>query len=332
MVVWGSRWLLHNILIFFVTPLRAGTVQNLDSTKGGIEAPKFPSCCKRSKPFLILSENRSGIGCVWKWEYHGIPAACHGFRSGMSRGRCLLFVFFAVRCFNHQNTSHWWSVQHGCFRVSSRFLVGTRMMQSFAVQQIRETYRVRTDDGFPLKKWSDMRVSKNRGVSPQIIHLFIGFSIIFTIHFHAPSIFRYPYFWKQPYNGNPQRTMHSQSRILSILRFSDSPRWFWLDGSLDLSWIFLVGFFRDWPYMIWLVATQIFFIFTPWGNDPIWRAYFSNGLKPPTSDHWIRLILLTWSGLWINNATWNSTGRRYRLTKQAIGYGLLYPIVETRIL
>ena len=21
----------------------------------------------------------------------------------------------------------------------------------------------------------------------------------------------------------------------------------------------------------------------PWGNDPIWRAYFSNGLKPPTS-------------------------------------------------
>ena len=30
---------------------------------------------------------------------------------------------------------------------------------------------------------------------------------------------------------------------------------------------------------------QIFFIFTPtWGNDPIWRAYFSNGLvQPPTS-------------------------------------------------
>ena len=25
------------------------------------------------------------------------------------------------------------------------------------------------------------------------------------------------------------------------------------------------------------------FCFTPtWGNDPIWRAYFSNGLKPPT--------------------------------------------------
>ena len=28
---------------------------------------------------------------------------------------------------------------------------------------------------------------------------------------------------------------------------------------------------------------QIFFIISPtWGNDPIWRAYFSNGLKPPT--------------------------------------------------
>ena len=37
--------------------------------------------------------------------------------------------------------------------------------------------------------------------------------------------------------------------------------------------------------LIWLVATQLFFIFTPtWGNDPIWLAYFSNGLvQPPTS-------------------------------------------------
>ena len=29
--------------------------------------------------------------------------------------------------------------------------------------------------------------------TPQIIHLFIGFSIIFTIHF-----WKYPYFWKHP--------------------------------------------------------------------------------------------------------------------------------------
>jgi len=31
------------------------------------------------------------------------------------------------------------------------------------------------------------------------------------------------------------------------------------------------------------VAFKYFFIFTPtWGNDPSWRAYFSDGLKPPT--------------------------------------------------
>ena len=30
---------------------------------------------------------------------------------------------------------------------------------------------------------------------------------------------------------------------------------------------------------------QTFFIFTPtWGNDPIWRSYFSNVLEPPTSN------------------------------------------------
>ena len=33
---------------------------------------------------------------------------------------------------------------------------------------------------------SYMGVSKNRGIYPQIIHLFIGFSIIFTIHFGVP--------------------------------------------------------------------------------------------------------------------------------------------------
>ena len=29
--------------------------------------------------------------------------------------------------------------------------------------------------------------------------------------------------------------------------------------------------------------SKIFYVHPePWGNDPIWRAYFSNGLKPPT--------------------------------------------------
>ena len=39
---------------------------------------------------------------------------------------------------------------------------------------------------------------------------------------------------------------------------------------------------------------QIFFIFTPTrGRFPFWRAYFSNGLKPPTSynDHFVALLL-----------------------------------------
>ena len=33
--------------------------------------------------------------------------------------------------------------------------------------------------------------------------------------------------------------------------------------------------FSETPVEIWVVVTQIFFY--------IWRAYFSNGLKPPTS-------------------------------------------------
>ncbi len=48
---------------------------------------------------------------------------------------------------------------------------------------------------------------------------------------------------------------------------------------------------------------QMFFIFTPTsGNDPIWRAYFSNRLKPPT-----RYLLYTWtrnlSGAFLQNGT-----------------------------
>ena len=39
---------------------------------------------------------------------------------------------------------------------------------------------------------------------------------------------------------------------------------------------------KEWPRW-WF---QTFFIFIPiWGNDPIWRAYFSNGLKPPPRWH-----------------------------------------------
>ncbi len=34
----------------------------------------------------------------------------------------------------------------------------------------------------------------------------------------------------------------------------------------------------------WFLGFQTIFMFTPtWGNDPIWQAYFSNGLKLPTT-------------------------------------------------
>ena len=40
---------------------------------------------------------------------------------------------------------------------------------------------------------------------------------------------------------------------------------------------------------------QILFIFTStWGNDPIWRAYFSEGLKPPTSNAMRSIIQTSW--------------------------------------
>ena len=36
--------------------------------------------------------------------------------------------------------------------------------------------------------------------------------------------------------------------------------------------------------MVGITRSKVIFIFTPtWGRFPVWRAYFSNGLKPPTS-------------------------------------------------
>ena len=62
--------------------------------------------------------------------------------------------------------------------------------------------------------------------------------------------------------------------------FSDFSITFWSPsrGCLTDFWMFLSGLTRWW--------FQIFFIVTPtWGNDPIWAAYFSNGLvQPSTSD------------------------------------------------
>ena len=50
---------------------------------------------------------------------------------------------------------------------------------------------------------------------------------------------------------------------------------------------------------IWLVVSNIFYFHPdPWGYDPIWRAYFSDGLKPPTSYSnlfpWFDVFLFPW--------------------------------------
>jgi len=77
----------------------------------------------------------------------------------------------------------------------------------------------------------------------------------------------------------------SECSTLDVLESSRAPhqtRW-----SLTLSWI---HFKHRSPHVASYLKTykwwfQICFIFIPtWGNDPIWRAYFSNGLKPPTSN------------------------------------------------
>ena len=57
--------------------------------------------------------------------------------------------------------------------------------------------------------------------------------------------------------------------------------------STPWQFFFFVSFFLEWCENRDLFTTgwwfQIFFIFTPiWGRFPIWRAYFSDGLKPPT--------------------------------------------------
>ena len=57
----------------------------------------------------------------------------------------------------------------------------------------------------------------------------------------------------------------------------------WVGGTLDIS--------RDMTLVAnthsWVLVSNIFYFHPePWGDDPIWRAYFSNGLIPPTS-FWI---------------------------------------------
>ena len=50
------------------------------------------------------------------------------------------------------------------------------------------------------------------------------------------------------------------------------------------------------PFNVWWWVSKKEYVHPdPWGNDPIWRAYFSNGLvQPPTSQSLIRLFLTFW--------------------------------------
>ena len=47
---------------------------------------------------------------------------------------------------------------------------------------------------------------------------------------------------------------------------------------------------KNWKRCNWVVVSQIFNAHPePWGNDSIWRAYFSDGLvQPPTSTRWVQ--------------------------------------------
>ena len=43
-------------------------------------------------------------------------------------------------------------------------------------------------------------------------------------------------------------------------------------------------FWKILKFLDWVVVSKIFYFHPePWADDPIWRAYFSNGLKPRTS-------------------------------------------------
>ncbi len=71
---------------------------------------------------------------------------------------------------------------------------------------------------------------------------------------------------------------------------------------------------------------KIFFIFTPtWGRFPIWRAYFSDGLKPPTSTAYRDYEKRPWNHLhwwesYLRRGRWSwSVRSRQYLTMPASG-------------
>ena len=74
-----------------------------------------------------------------------------------------------------------------------------------------------------------------------------------------------------------------------LLRFVFSKKIFWSANQRVLVYVSVFSLATEhlewWSSRWWF---QICFIFAPiWGDDPIWRTYFSDGLKPPTSRDFI---------------------------------------------
>ena len=93
----------------------------------------------------------------------------------------------------------------------------------------------------------------------------------------------------------------------------------------------LVGFSNN-----LVVATQIFFIFTPnpWGNDPIWRSYFSNGVGSTTNSKtwWNKSVFVKslickklWGFVLFNPYRWRSL-----YDYVVVEYGIFFSGYQTR--
>ena len=148
--------------------------------------------------------------------------------------------------------------------------------------------------------------TKNRGKTTQIIHFnrvfpyfhhpFWGFSPLFLVqhpHFLGPSVwnrclfwlhshrFEFPFAWWMRPSG-----LGTWRKIITFYRMIIPSGFLWIHISLHFKCIYTI---------LGGGNSNIFVIFTPvfWGDDPIWRAYFSNGLKPPTS--YVNLYSLTMS-------------------------------------
>ena len=76
------------------------------------------------------------------------------------------------------------------------------------------------------------------------------------------------------WNGR-HKTRYDQWQHDELIRFYET---FDVPNGECLFFLWLI-----WSIWLWVVVWFFFFVDPdPWVNDPIWRSYFSNGLKPPT--------------------------------------------------